>query len=121
MEEEGIDMSINSTAAAVATGGRERPVHEVRIGTIKAAIWKNETENGVRYNATVSRIYRDGDNWKSTDSFGRDDLLVVAKVLDCAHSWICDQQQQQHHQSPSQPEFERDPARPAPRERHPTR
>jgi hypothetical protein len=33
----------------------DRPVHEVRIGAIKAAIWKNDTANGVRYNATVKR------------------------------------------------------------------
>lgn len=70
---------------------KDRPVHEVRIGAIKAAIWKNETNNGgARYNVTLSRIYKDKDDdqWKSTDSFGRDDLLVLAKVADQAHSWI---------------------------------
>ncbi len=72
---------------------KPRPVHEVRIGRIKAAIWKNSTENGVRFNATLSRIYRDGEEWKSTDSFGRDDLLLLAKVADQAHSWICNQVQ----------------------------
>jgi hypothetical protein len=65
-----------------------QPVHEVRIGSIKAAIWENKTENGTRFNVTVSRIYKDGDQWKSTDSFGRDDLLVLAKVVDQAHTWI---------------------------------
>jgi hypothetical protein len=65
-----------------------QPVHEVRIGSVKAAVWANKTENGTRYNVTVSRIYKDGENWKSTDGFGRDDLLVLAKVVDFAHSWI---------------------------------
>ena len=51
-----------------------KPIHEVRLGFIKAAVWRNETEAGVRYNATFSRLYRDGDQWKSTESFGRDDL-----------------------------------------------
>ena len=72
---------------------KQKPVHEVRLGSIKAAIWANETENGVRHNVTVSRIYRDAEEWKSTDSFGRDDLLVLAKVVDQAHSWICAQTQ----------------------------
>jgi len=27
---------------------------------------------------TVSRSYKEGDSWKSSDSFGRDDLLVLA-------------------------------------------
>lgn len=70
---------------------KQKPIHEVRLGSIKAAIWANETENAVRHNVTVSRIYRDGEEWKSTDSFGRDDLLLLAKVADQAHSWICSQ------------------------------
>ena len=66
----------------------QKPAHEVRLGTVKATIWRNEIENGVRYNTTFSRIYRDGDQWRNTESFGRDDLLTVAKVADEAHSWI---------------------------------
>lgn len=72
---------------------KQKPIHEVRLGSIKAAVWKNETDNGTRYNVTFSRIYKDGDNWKSTDSFGRDDLLTVGKVADHAHSWIFAQAQ----------------------------
>lgn len=66
----------------------QKPVHEIRLGVVRAAIWRNELENGVRFNASFSRIYRDGDQWKHTESFGRDDLLVLAKVADEAHSWI---------------------------------
>ena len=67
---------------------RNQPVHEVRLGAIKAAIWQNETDVGVRYNVTFERLYRDGEAWKSTGSFGRDDLLLLGKVADLAHSWI---------------------------------
>ena len=75
---------------------KDRPTHEVRIGAIKAAIWKNDTAGGVRYNVTFSRIYKDkeDDQWKSTDSFGRDDLLVLGKVADIAHTWIHQQTQE---------------------------
>jgi hypothetical protein len=68
-----------------------KPVHEVRIGAIRAAIWKNQTETGARYNATFSRLYKSGEQWGSTESFGRDDLLLLAKVADQTHSWICAQ------------------------------
>jgi len=68
---------------------KNKPIHEVRLGMIKAAVWKNETETGTRYNVTFSRLYREGDQWRSTDSFGRDDLLLLGKVADQAHSWIC--------------------------------
>ena len=70
-----------------------RPVHEVRLGRIRAAVWENDTKNGTRHNVTLSRLYRDGDDWKDSSSFGRDDLLLLAKVSDQAHSWICAQGQ----------------------------
>lgn len=69
------------------------------MGSIRATIWRNDSENGVRFNTQFSRIYRDGEEWKSTDSFGRDDLLVVSKVSDHAHTWICEQQQQESERS----------------------
>ena len=31
---------------------KQKPVHEVRLGRIKAAIWANETDNGTRHNGT---------------------------------------------------------------------
>ena len=65
-----------------------QPVHQIRIGRIGAAVWANQTDSGVWYNVTFERSYRDGDDWKSSDSFGRDDLLVLAKLADLAHSWI---------------------------------
>jgi hypothetical protein len=65
-----------------------KPVKEVRLGHIKAAIWANETQSGTRHNVTVTRLYKDGTQWKSSDSFGRDDLPLVQKVCDLAHSWI---------------------------------
>jgi len=37
-----------------------RPVHEIRMGRVRAAIWENDTSNGKRHNATLSRIYKDG-------------------------------------------------------------
>ena len=70
---------------------KEKPVHQIRLSSIKAAIWKNDTGSGVRFNTTLSRLYKDGEEWKSTDSFGRDDLLLIAKVADHVHTWICDQ------------------------------
>ena len=65
-----------------------KPVDEVRLGRIKAAIWENDTEAGAMHNVTLERTYRDGETWKSSQSFGRDDLLVVAKALDIAHTKI---------------------------------
>jgi len=67
---------------------KQKPVHEVRLGRIKAAIWENDTQNGTRHNVTFTRLYRDGEQWKDSTSFGRDDLPLLAKVADMAHTWI---------------------------------
>lgn len=67
---------------------KSRPIHDIRIGRIQCAIWENSTQNGVLHNVTVSRSYKDGNTWKESSSFSRDDLLVLAKVLDQAHTWI---------------------------------
>ncbi len=70
------------------TQDKARPVHEIRLGRIRAAVWENATQNGTRHNVTVSRLYKDGDKWKDSSSFGREDLPLVMKVLDIAHTWI---------------------------------
>lgn len=69
------------------SSSNNRPVQEIRMGRVKAAIWENETQNGPRFSVTVQRIYKDGEEWKTSDSFGRDDLPLLAKVLDRAHSY----------------------------------
>jgi len=73
----------------------KRPVHEVRLGRIRAAVWENETQNGSpRHNVTFSRLYRDGEKWKDSTSFGRDDLPLLAKVADLCHTWIFQQRKE---------------------------
>ena len=73
----------------------QKPVAHERIGNVEAAIWKNENGGRARYNVTFKRHYKDGDAWKSTDSFRRDDLLVLAKVADNAHTIILELQREE--------------------------
>ena len=75
---------------------RTQPVHVVRLRNIRAAIWQNDTEFGTRHNVTVNRLYKDDEQqWRTSDSFGRDDLLLLAKVIDLAHTWISECAQSQ--------------------------
>ena len=64
------------------------PEHVVRFGLIKVAIWKNHTKSGDRHSVTVVRLFKDGDRWRESTRFGRDDLPLVAKAVDVAHTWI---------------------------------
>jgi hypothetical protein len=69
------------------------PVHSIRFGLIKASIWQNHTRGGDRHSVTIVRLYKNGDTWVESTRFGRDDLPLVAKVSDQAHSWIYQQSQ----------------------------
>ena len=77
------------------------PIDHVRLGSISAAIWSNPTENGPRYGVTIERLYRDpqSGDWRSSQTFGRDDLLVLAKVADRAHTRIHELQAEDRAQS----------------------
>ena len=78
-----------------------KPVSEVRIGRVKAAIWPNETEGRTWHNITFSCLYKDGEEWKNTQSFGRNDLLLLAKVVNQAHSRIFELQHEEEPQAES--------------------
>ncbi len=75
---------------------KNQPVQEIRMGLIKAVIWANQTKsNGIMHNVSLSRIYRDTNgDWQETQSLGRNDLLLAAKVLDAAHTFICRKEQE---------------------------
>ena len=81
----------------------EKPVHEVRLGKVKAAIWRNETESGTRFGVTFSRIYKTEDGWESSSSFGRDELPLLGKVADLAHTWIYQQNDRSESESERNP------------------
>lgn len=69
------------------------PVARLRIGLIAASIWGRDTDNGSFYSVSFERRYKDAhDEWQSTHSYNADDLLILAKLADQAHSRILELQ-----------------------------
>jgi hypothetical protein len=77
-----------------------KPVHEIRLGSVRAAIWANITQNGVRHSVTISRSYRVGNDWKKTNSYGKEDLLVLEKITELAQKWLYKYETIQPNQTP---------------------
>ncbi len=74
-----------------APAGGSAPVKTLRLGRIKAAIWENNADQRPFYNVTFARTYMDeAKQFHDTDSFGRDDLLLLGKLADQAHTFVCD-------------------------------
>ena len=71
------------------TTGPKIPVKNFRLGRIKAAVWENEADQKKYFIVTFARTYLDeAKTYHDTDSFGRDDLPLVAKLADQAHTFI---------------------------------
>ena len=83
---------------------QDRPVHEIRLGKVKAAIWRNETDAGPRHSVTITRIYKTEGGWESSSSFGRDELPLVVKAADQAHTWIYQQSDRSDAEQKPEPE-----------------
>jgi hypothetical protein len=67
------------------------PVKTLRIGRIKAAIWENNADQRTFYNVSFTRTYMDeAKKFHDADTFGRDDLLLLSKIADQAHTFICE-------------------------------
>ena len=72
---------------------KTKPAAELRIGTVKATVWENEVGGIPRHNVVFSRLYKGGEQWKTTQTFGRNDLLVLVKMADQAHTLIAERTQ----------------------------
>jgi hypothetical protein len=89
----------HSSRFPTPSGGHHRagssghaPCKVLRLGRVKASIWENAAEDRPFYNVKFTRTYVDEQKqFKDSDSFGRDELLLLAKLADLAHTFVCDQ------------------------------
>ena len=66
-----------------------RPVHEIRLSGFRASIWLNQKKQGRScYSVTVSRVYREAEEWRNVGSVRRDDIPLVSKAAELAYAWI---------------------------------
>jgi len=57
---------------------KRKPVHEFRQGTVKIALWENQSSKGPFLNATISNSYQDDRGWHDTNSFSEHDLEALS-------------------------------------------
>lgn len=68
---------------------QKKPVHQIRFGRVHASIWANvDQKENVWFNVVIERRYRDGGEWKDTNSFGDGDLLYVFFIAEWARYWM---------------------------------
>jgi hypothetical protein len=68
---------------------KNKPAHKIRSGTgLTVTIWKNDGDNGPIYTVTATRSYKQGEEWKETNSYHQHDLLELAEMFREARTWI---------------------------------
>jgi hypothetical protein len=66
-----------------------KPVEKIRVGSVQFGIFRNESEKGPYYKANLENAFKDKDgNWKPTSSYGRRELINLAKAALLAESKI---------------------------------
>lgn len=65
-----------------------KPVYQLRHGLLKVRVWRKRTRSGIRHTVSVIRLFRNGDVWKESTRFGREDIPLIRLLLDKAHTWI---------------------------------
>ena len=69
-----------------------KPEKKFNCGSISASIWANtKVVNGETvklYSVTINKAYKEGEDWKYTDSFNIEDLPKVALVANEAYKYI---------------------------------
>ena len=69
-----------------------KPVHTLRHGFLSASVWRQETQKGPMFNVTFQRSYKEGETWKNSTSFGRNNLLLLSLLATKCYEWIAGQQ-----------------------------
>ena len=66
-----------------------KPAFEARLNNIRVSVWQNTGENGDWFNTVITRRYKDGDEWKDSNTFnGLADLALVNEANRLAREFI---------------------------------
>ncbi len=69
-----------------------KPEKKFSCGSISASIWANtkvvNSETVKLYSVTINKAYKEGEEWKHTNSFNIEDLPKVALVATEAYKYI---------------------------------
>lgn len=67
----------------------KQPAHKIHDGLMKVTIWGNAKKDGNGfYSVALTRSYKDGETWHTTNVFSGSELLKAANLLQQAYNWI---------------------------------
>ncbi|MFO0966145.1 MAG: hypothetical protein U0793_11255 [Gemmataceae bacterium] len=83
------DANGHSTGTGAGASVSNKPIRVFRRRGVKVAVFENHTaDGGVFHKAVAQKIYREGDEWRTTTSYSRDDLPIAQLLLGQAWEFI---------------------------------
>lgn len=71
------------------TESKNKPVDQIRDGSLTVSIWANPSEHGLRYSVELSRSYLDKDEkWHTTSYLSNGEILRGSRLLTLAYDRI---------------------------------
>ncbi len=68
---------------------KQKPLHHIRVGSVRASIWKQTSEKGSFLTVTFSRPYKDkSEQWQNGHSYLDHDLTDLMDCADEAKAWM---------------------------------
>lgn len=66
-----------------------KPIKSVKLGGIEVAIWENASKEGNKFfTTTIERNYKNGEDWKKTNSLRNEDLPKAILALQEAYHFV---------------------------------
>lgn len=82
------------------TQSKNAPIDVLRDGALRAAIFKNERENGVNYSIEPGRLYTDAEGqYRESKTFSGSEPLRLAKLMEKAYERVSEFRQQMREQN----------------------
>ena len=67
---------------------KSKPVKKFRVGGIVASVWEHKKDDVTSQSVTFQKSYKDGDEWKETNSYFPQDLPKLALVSKKAYEFV---------------------------------
>ena len=85
--------TVEKTSDAASEAAGNKPVQVFRHRQLSASIFENEAKNGgTFYSVSLQRAYKDGDEYRHSSSFSRDEIPVARHLLQNAWAFILEAQ-----------------------------
>ncbi len=70
----------------------EKPIREIKCGSVRAAIWRTGNEDGHgAFRVRFSCRFKEYGTWRNATSFGPDEIPLLGRAAEMALAWIYSQ------------------------------